>query len=157
MISIIRANSSDTMLNVKTVLHPTDFSRRSDRAFELACAVARDRQARLIVLHVGAQEALVFGDQSTAPTEADPQAELQHRFRDFQERAGNIPVTCFLRDGEPADVIIKLAQEQNADMIVMGAHGRSSGLTRLLMGSVASEVAEEASCLVVTVRDVLPK
>src|SRR5262245_29839030 len=40
------------MLPLRAILHPTDFSDRSQYAFELACRLARDSEARLIVLHV---------------------------------------------------------------------------------------------------------
>jgi nucleotide-binding universal stress UspA family protein len=40
------------MLPIKTILHPTDFAKRSELAFHLACALARDYGARLLVAHV---------------------------------------------------------------------------------------------------------
>src|SRR5689334_10092186 len=49
------------MLAFKTILHPTDFSEQSSVAFQLACALARDHGARLIVLHV-AEEPVTIGD-----------------------------------------------------------------------------------------------
>jgi nucleotide-binding universal stress UspA family protein len=49
------------MLPVRTVLHPTDFSERSDHAFHLACALARDCGARLFVLHVMKSPLVLYG------------------------------------------------------------------------------------------------
>jgi nucleotide-binding universal stress UspA family protein len=52
---------------------------------------------------------------------------------------------------KPADAILKLAQDENVDMIVIGTHGRA-GLLRLVMGSVAQQVLNGATCPVVTVK-----
>ena len=55
-------------------------------------------------------------------------------------------------EGPPATMILKLAEQEDVDMIVMSTHGRT-GLSRLLMGSVAEEVVRKAHCLVLTARD----
>ena len=56
-----------------------------------------------------------------------------------------------LVDGEGVPEILQHAAEIGADLIVMGTHGRT-GLSRLLMGSVAGEVLRDAQCPVVTVK-----
>jgi nucleotide-binding universal stress UspA family protein len=56
-----------------------------------------------------------------------------------------------LLEGDPAEEILKVAQGEGVDMIVMGTHG-ATGLTRLLMGSVAEHVLRKAPCPVLTVR-----
>jgi len=53
--------------------------------------------------------------------------------------------------GDPAHEIIRLAEREKIDLIVMGTHGRR-GLSRLLMGSVAEWVMRRANCPVLTVR-----
>jgi nucleotide-binding universal stress UspA family protein len=55
----------------------------------------------------------------------------------------------------PFEEIVKVAQEERADMIVMGTHGRS-GLNRALLGSVAERVIRLAPCPVLTVRQTSP-
>ena len=50
------------MLALRTILHPTDFSDRSQYAFWLACALARDYGARLIVLHVADVPIVAYGE-----------------------------------------------------------------------------------------------
>jgi nucleotide-binding universal stress UspA family protein len=50
------------MLPIRTILHPTDFSDRSAYAFRLACALARDTGARLIVLHVAVPPVVAYGE-----------------------------------------------------------------------------------------------
>lgn len=56
-----------------------------------------------------------------------------------------------VRRGQPADVICDFAEDEGVDLIVMTTHGRS-GLSRLLMGSVAEHVLRHAPCPVLTVR-----
>ncbi len=53
--------------------------------------------------------------------------------------------------GQPAETIVRVALERNADLIVMGTHGRT-GLGRVLLGSVAEKVVRLAPCPVLTVR-----
>ena len=54
--------------------------------------------------------------------------------------------------GVPFEEIVKIAEEERADMIVMGTHGRG-GLNRMLLGSVAERVIRLAPCPVLTVRE----
>ncbi len=56
-----------------------------------------------------------------------------------------------MREGVPARVISLVGAEIDADLIVMGTHGRT-GLPRILMGSVAEHVVRMATCPVLTVR-----
>jgi len=53
--------------------------------------------------------------------------------------------------GDPAAAIVEAADQENVDLIVLGTHGRT-GLTRLLMGSVAENVVRKAKCPVLTVK-----
>ncbi|MEM9490904.1 MAG: universal stress protein, partial [Myxococcota bacterium] len=57
-----------------------------------------------------------------------------------------------VRIGAPADMLLNLAGEIGAHLIIMGSHGRT-GLTRLLMGSVSERVVREAKCPVLVVRE----
>jgi nucleotide-binding universal stress UspA family protein len=56
-----------------------------------------------------------------------------------------------LRQGKPAEEILRAAEERHCDFIVLGTHGRS-GLGRVIMGSVAETVLRRAACPVITVR-----
>jgi nucleotide-binding universal stress UspA family protein len=60
-------------------------------------------------------------------------------------------VKAFVLSGKPADAIIETAKDKNADLIVVGSHGRT-GLEKLLMGSVAERVIVLASCAVLVVK-----
>ncbi len=66
-------------------------------------------------------------------------------------RDGGLKARSLLRVGAPFLEIINAAQTENADLIVMGTHGRS-GLAHVLLGSVAERVVQKAACPVLTVR-----
>jgi nucleotide-binding universal stress UspA family protein len=63
-----------------------------------------------------------------------------------------VDVETHAREGEPAKVILEVAQEQNADLIVVGARGLT-GFERFLLGSVSSKLSHHASCSVMIVRE----
>jgi nucleotide-binding universal stress UspA family protein len=64
---------------------------------------------------------------------------------------GAVPPWQFLREGPPSREIIAAAREWNADLLVLGTHGRS-GLARMVLGSTAEAVLRHAPCPVVVVR-----
>jgi len=66
-------------------------------------------------------------------------------------RAGEPPAWQFLREGKPADQILAAAREWEADVIVIGTHGRS-GVSRLVLGSTAEAVVRHAPCPVLVVK-----
>jgi nucleotide-binding universal stress UspA family protein len=144
------------MLSIRTVLHPTDFSERSDFAFRLACSLARDYGARLIVLHVAEPPTVVGSEGMLMPPVAVDLQPLQDRLQQLRPRDPKVPVEHRLIQGDTATEILRVAEETKCDVIVLGTHGRT-GLGRLLMGSVAEQVLRRAPCPVVTVKTPLPE
>jgi nucleotide-binding universal stress UspA family protein len=138
------------MLSIRKILHPTDFSDHSRAAFELASALARDYGAELLILHVNratpiyAPNGIVVG----VPPVEEPY-ELLGKLARLKHEDPSIKVEHKLVDGDPAEQIIKAAA--GMDLIVLGTHG-TTGLARLLMGSVAESVLRNAPCPVLTVR-----
>ncbi len=140
------------MLPIHTILHPTDFSPHSEYAFCMACSLARDYQARLVVLHVAEPALAVYGEGALfLPPPGAILEEARERLEHVRPPAPDIAVERRLKDGEPAVEIVRAAAEANADLVVMGTHGRR-GLGRLLMGSVAEAVLRKAPCPVLTVK-----
>ena len=142
------------MLHLKTILHPTDFSPNADQALALAFALARDYRGRLILLHVAASPTIV-AHAELVPVLQATQEELQTQLRQRAAANAEGPVEVRLEHGDPADEVVRVANEMHADLIVMGTHGRS-GIGRLLMGSVAEQVLREAPCPVLIVKSTLP-
>lgn len=139
------------MLPIRSILHATDFSERSGHALHLACALARDYDARLTVLHVADTPAMLFGEGVILAD--DPEATLEHARRRLQSLAIPEPTIAVVRrfeEGHPATRILEVAEALHVDLIVLGTHGRT-GLSRLLMGSVAGKVVRKAPCPVLTV------
>ena len=66
-------------------------------------------------------------------------------------RTGEPPAWQFLREGKPADQILAAAREWEADVIVIGTHGRS-GVSRLVLGSTADSVVRHAPCPVLVIK-----
>lgn len=135
-----------TMLQIGTILHPTDFSEHSKNALQVACALARDYGARLVVLHV-ANVPVIDEYQTVDPAIIRKEAEDQLHQLEIPMDNVRAERKCIL--GEDVSEILRCAKEIKADVIVMGTHGRT-GLKRLLMGSVAEQVLRQAPCLVLT-------
>jgi nucleotide-binding universal stress UspA family protein len=144
------------MLAVHTILHPTDFSDRSRYAFWLACALARDYSARLIVLHVAETPPVIYGEGILPPDPVELRAAAQGRLDRLQVPHADVRAERRLEQGDTVTEILHVAQEVPADLIVMGTHGRT-GLGRLLMGSVAEQVVRRAACPVLTVKAPFPE
>jgi nucleotide-binding universal stress UspA family protein len=143
------------MLPIHTILHPTDFSDRSEHALHLACALARDYQTRLVLLHVIPSTIIGFGEGVIPP---DPDLTVEAARRDLDRLAVPDPGLSPQRvigEGDPAAEILRVARDEAADLIVMGTHGRT-GLGRLLMGSVAEQVVRRAPCPVLTATHPFP-
>lgn len=139
------------MLPIHTILHPTDYSERAEYAFRLACALAKDHGARLVVLHVAIPPTIVYGEGVVPPVPPDNDEHLWAKLEKVHSPIPNVVVERQLEQGEPIEEILRVAGDVHADMIVMGTHGRT-GLRRLLMGSVAEQVVRKASCPVLTVK-----
>lgn len=143
---------------INAILHATDFSEPADHAFRLACSLARDHGAKLVILHVFAPPYPVVGEMIYVPPMPSPEgadeyqrSELRSKLEQMKAAHANLDIECRLDVGNVALAILDTAQQMPADLIVLGTHGRT-GLGRLLMGSVAEEVVRKASCSVLTVK-----
>ena len=147
------------MLRFKTILHPTDFSAAAEYAFQVACSLARDHQAHLIVMHSVPPAAADYGG---LPPHEVPEGYNKKVWEDIRHMTEKDPhirdiyIKSELVDGDPVHMILARAEELGCDLIVMGTHGRT-GLGRLLMGSVAEAVMRRAACPVLTVKSPPPE
>jgi len=138
------------MLPIRTILHPTDFSESSDQAFQMACALARDYGASLVVLHVYPLP-IAHGEVVARRQENGYHDELWQKLRSYECQNLATAVILRLEEGDPAKEILRAASEVQCDLIVVGTHGRT-GVGRLLMGSVAEQVIRKAPCPVLAVK-----
>ena len=146
------------MIALKKVLLATDFSECAKTAEEYASAFADQFQAELHVLHVvvdtnwatpdfGAALAMTPGyfDQ----IEKEAKRAIDKIVLESVKRGG--PGIGVVRLGNPPLEVVKYADENAIDLIIIGTHGRG-GFVHLLLGSCAEKVVRKAPCPVLTVR-----
>lgn len=136
------------------LLVPTDFSAPSNAALAYARILAGAFGARLHVLHL-------IDNVFLHPVVADPRnietaalRNLHDLFSDDDHSRFHVVATVEASD-TPADEVASYARTHNIDLIVMGTHGRS-GVSHVLMGSVAEKVIRTAPCPVLTVHEAPP-
>jgi universal stress protein A len=142
----------------RRIVFPTDFSSASRPALRKAVALAKSERAQLIVVHVLSALPVTPGGYVSPRVWDDLErgqrtdAERQLRSVVAKAKAGGARASGALIDfGVTHEQIVRYAKKKRADVIVMGTHGRT-GLTRALLGSVASRVLSAAKCPVLTVR-----
>ena len=137
------------MATFKKILYPIDFDDNTYGALAVAIDLARQNQAKLYLLHVvipvdplmiSAPVAFERMQKQAADDLANVEA----------KRLKDLPHETMLRIGHPAHEILAAEKETSAELIVMATHGRT-GVSHLLMGSVAEGVVREASCPVLTI------
>ena len=139
------------------ILHPTDFSECAAEAQAVAVDLARRLDAELVLVQVLVEAPLYsegFISRRQVQTVYDAQrkwSEETLEARAEQLRQSGIKTSWRVQAGAPHEEIVRTAEEEHADMIVMGTHGRG-GLNRMVLGSVAERVIRLARCPVLTVR-----
>jgi universal stress protein A len=142
-------------LAFKTIVVATDFSGASKLALEYARMLADRFDAGLRVVHV-VQTPMPMGSEMYVPevmTVAERAVqEAQEQLATTLDRLDGDNVIGQVLMGLAPRKIVEYAADHDADLIVMGTHGRGA-LEHLLMGSVAERVVRTAPCPVFTVRD----
>jgi universal stress protein A len=132
----------------KTILCPTDFSEESYRAIEYALRFAHGADGTLLLAHV---IHVPSGELRQADLHMLTFDEAKERtitlLREMHEkRLRRYPRCEFLVDiGDPHSVLLSMATQYKADLIVVATHGRS-GLAHLVIGSVAEKLIRHAPC-----------
>ena len=140
----------------KTIVVPTDFSTASDAALPHAEALAKQSGARLLIVHVE-EPPLAYGGGELYYGLPEPSSErILKMLEDVKPADPQVPFAHRLTMGDPAGEIVRIAAEEQAEMIVLGTHGRT-GMTRLLMGSVAEAIVRRAPCPVLVYREAAEK
>jgi len=138
-------------MNLKTILHPTDFGSSSQQAFQIAASLAHDYSARLVVFHAVMSPAAAMYREIVRHGEFDGTFEgIRKELQKIIPKNSAIRIEHRLQEGDPATEILKQAEELNADLIIMGTHGRPGA--GKLMGSVAEKVVRTSACPVLTIK-----
>jgi nucleotide-binding universal stress UspA family protein len=144
------------------IVAATDFSEDSNLALGFAQELALKFSADVVLLHVDQPLAPVMMTPELGPSMdvgamgriAEEQRMLAQKELDKiagKLREAGLKVKVQLKVGSPFLEILHTAQSENADLIVLGTHGRT-GLAHVLMGSVAERVVQKAPCPVLTIR-----
>ena len=142
------------MREFKKILCGTDFSDSSYHALEYGLRFAKSSDGILVVVHlVHVPAGDLIGEQSYTLNFEEVRAQMQAMLDDLHKtRLQSYPNAELLVDfGDPAQQLIKLATDRDMDLIVTSTHGRS-GLSHLIMGSVAEKIIRHAPCPVFVVR-----
>ncbi|MFZ2064048.1 MAG: universal stress protein [Candidatus Binatus sp.] len=136
----------------RKVLCPIDFSEHSLAALDVALKVAQQNDAKLYLLNVAPMPAGAAGFQ---PVPLDPYPYLEKERQEQlvklarEKIPGSVRYETLVVNGDPAKQVLGIARSIEADMIVMGTHGRK-GLGHLVLGSVAERVVRESPMPVLT-------
>jgi nucleotide-binding universal stress UspA family protein len=145
------------MSPLETILLATDGSAASESASEQAIDLAVQVQAKLLVVSVlvsarQPSESAVAGAASGA-VDTDSRDSITARAQGIVQRAraAGANATFLVWEGDAGEAIVAASQSEDADLIVVGSHGRS-GVSRFFIGSVSDYVVRHAHCPVMVVR-----
>ncbi len=150
-----------TVVGYKRLLVPLDGSQRAESVLPLAMRIARKHGAELILAHVVPEPEIV----ETGPHDREAHDLMEHMLRYNEQNAraylgrlqarfnsNSLPVRTLLEsDGDPRERLVALSSRQQADLIVMSAHGRT-GMTGTSCGSIARHLAAHARVPLLMVR-----
>jgi nucleotide-binding universal stress UspA family protein len=154
--AVVVEGGSTTMAAPKRILVPTDFTETSERALDWALDLAARIGASVTVMHAYEIPVIGFPDGAiiATPEVATRIADASRAALDAtaeKRRSGPVAIDTLLREGVAWEAINAVADEIDADFVVIGTHGRR-GLARALLGSVAENVVRTAHRPVVTIR-----
>jgi nucleotide-binding universal stress UspA family protein len=150
----------------KRILFATDFSEHAEIAKKVAVDLAKggpDKHLWVLTVLEPVEEPLWPGEEPPGVSTERWKKTINHEIRELEEEKARkleqdiadiktmgIPVTKLVREGDPAEEIVKAAKEVDADVIVMGTHSNRS-IWDVLLGSVTEKVVKNAPCPVVAV------
>ena len=156
--------------NARLIVVGTDGSEPADEAVRQAIDMASREGARLHLVtaypdpQMLRERTTIWTNDPKGVLDSGRTADGAHMIIDLREvaeslvqraahdaRSKGIEVETHVREGQPAEVIIDVANQEQADLIVVGSRGLT-GIKRYLLGSVSSKVSEHAPCSVMVVR-----
>jgi nucleotide-binding universal stress UspA family protein len=150
---------SEKYVGFKKIIVPIDFSDYSRLALEYAAATARAHKSKLTILHIY-EESFVKPYVNAANSEEEANEIIkaieqvnESKYDEFLKtiNLSGVEYEKLLKKGIPETEIAEIAMEQQANLIVMGTHGRS-GIKHILIGSTAEEVVRTVHCDIVVVK-----
>jgi nucleotide-binding universal stress UspA family protein len=141
---------------IQTITVGTDGSDTASKAVDFALDIADKFGAKVVVAssYRPVSEDRLRREQKDAPEDIqwsiNPTEEVDSALRavEDQARARGLEVTSEAREGDPADVLCDIAEQHNADLLVVG----NKGMQRRVLGSVPNSVSHKAPCSVIIVK-----
>ena len=139
-------------MKMTRILCPTDFSKASTPAIDLAIRLAGYYKSRISALHVVTPLAQAAAGATTSAEDISEFERLRRVVSDEFDgaAAAGVAVDVLIEMGQPARTILERADSLSADLIVMGTHG-TSGFEHFVLGSVTEKVLGKAACPVLAV------
>jgi nucleotide-binding universal stress UspA family protein len=152
----VRNISFDSMIMIKKILIPTDFSPSAMQALKYAVELNTIFHARLYLLHV-LQDITDYSEFNLSPSilpqlYAEFEQNATRRLEEIMTSLVPADTTCdtYIIHGLPFFEILQFAKDESIDLIVIASHGRT-GLKHVLFGSTAEKVVKKAPCPVLTI------
>jgi nucleotide-binding universal stress UspA family protein len=139
----------------RNILVPIDLGDHTTEVLDYAVGLAGRLDAKIHVLHsvplpvLGSEIPVTISDSAIDDLVATRRQDLDRTAAGYAGKC--VFASVELKTGDPRAVILESAVQLRADLIIMGTHGRR-GVSRLLLGSVAEQVARTAPCPVLLVR-----
>jgi nucleotide-binding universal stress UspA family protein len=143
----------------KSIVVGTDGSETASTAVRQAVDLAKQINARieLVSAYEPVSDQRLREERTEIPDDlqwmVNPREDVDATLNEAAELAkeAGVNVETFARQGDPADAILDVAEEQNADLIIVGNKGMT-GAKRFLLGSVPNKVSHHAPCSVMIIR-----
>jgi nucleotide-binding universal stress UspA family protein len=154
--TVVLGKDIDSMVPWKNIVCPTDFSGGSLEALAYACEFAQHFGSELYVVHVLSTHPETDewkGEADVPGAERVVSSEAAEQLRKLAEPliAKGLRTHAIIVHGDPAEQIVRVAQDENADVIVIATHG-ATGWRHLAFGSVTEKVVRLAGCPVLAIR-----
>jgi nucleotide-binding universal stress UspA family protein len=141
---------------IETIAVGTDGSDTASKAVEFALDLAEKYGSHVVVAssYRPVSEGRLRQEQREAPEDIqwsiNPMEDVEANLRRVEEsaKARGLKATTAAREGDPADVLCEIAEQHNADLLVVG----NKGMQRRVLGSVPNSVSHKAPCSVVIVK-----
>lgn len=147
----MKAATAKTRTRFENILFATDFSTAAGHAVPYIKKIAKHYQSNLVALHVRPPVVSPMIMPGTWPAELETAKALEEKHREeILDSFAGIPTQVLIEEGDIQSRLNTTIQDNNIDLLVIGTRGRT-GLTKLLLGSVAEEIFRTATCPVMTV------
>ncbi len=138
------------MITIQKIICPVDFSGLSRKALQYANEFARLSNGKIFLVGVVENDPTINYSHGLETERAEEQKKLEALID--EEQIAGIVADYVIYEGFPEECILDYAKRQEADIIIMGSHGRR-GLKRMILGSVAEHVVRRSPCPVLVVKE----